>query len=399
MAAYQEIKEGKAVIHVPRETKISAKLPVFYNPVMAQNRDLSVLLLKALDRKGLQIGLPLAGSGIRGIRFLRELPSRMVSLLAFNDHSRKAAAHIRANLRRNKLSQGALAKVQVSNRDANAFFLGSKGFDYIDLDPFGTPNPFLDAAINRLAREGILAVTATDTAPLSGTYPHACRRKYWAKPLKNEFMHETGLRILIRKVQLIGAQYDKALSPLFSYSTDHYFRVFFINHKGKTKVDALFTQHRHVAYDPESLSRRLLEPASLASGKSIPRSTTGVRAPEIVFGPLYSGPLFDHALVLRMLELIPAGPASGRASSGTPGASAARLGRFLHIIALESRLGFPLFYDVHRIAKCHHLAHLPTMKEVFRKLRKAGCRTAPTHFSPTGFLCDKGIEVIRKALS
>ncbi|MCU0373510.1 MAG: ATP-binding protein, partial [Ignavibacteria bacterium] len=42
------------------------------------------------------------------------------------------------------------------------------GFDYIDIDPFGSPCPFLDAAIKRLSRGGILAVTATDTSALAG---------------------------------------------------------------------------------------------------------------------------------------------------------------------------------------------------------------------------------------
>ena len=37
-------------------------------------------------------------------------------------------------------------------------------FDYIDIDPFGSPNPFLAAAIGRITRNGIVAVTATDTA-------------------------------------------------------------------------------------------------------------------------------------------------------------------------------------------------------------------------------------------
>ena len=46
-------------------------------------------------------------------------------------------------------------------------------------------------------------------------------------------MHETGIRILIRKIQLIGAQYNKALTPIFSYSKEHYFRVFLKCEKGK----------------------------------------------------------------------------------------------------------------------------------------------------------------------
>ena len=85
----------------------------------------------------------------------------------------------------------------------------------------------LDSAIKRISRNGILAVTNTDTAALTGTYPKACIRKYWSMPKRDYMMHETGLRILIRKVQLVGMQYEKALYPIFSYFKDHYFRIFF----------------------------------------------------------------------------------------------------------------------------------------------------------------------------
>jgi len=38
---------------------------------MKLNRDIAVLLLNSADKEDMQIALPLAGSGIRGIRFLR----------------------------------------------------------------------------------------------------------------------------------------------------------------------------------------------------------------------------------------------------------------------------------------------------------------------------------------
>ena len=115
--------------------------------------------------------------------------------------------------------------------------LESKGFDYIDIDPFGFPGRFLDAAALRIARKGILAVTATDLGALCGSFPKVCNRKYWAEPKRDYMMHETGLRILIRKIQLIGIQYEKALIPLFSYYKDHYFRIFFRCVKSKKECD------------------------------------------------------------------------------------------------------------------------------------------------------------------
>ena len=62
-------------------------------------------------------------------------------------------------------------------------------------------------------------------------------------------MHETGIRILIRKVQLIGAQFEKALTPIFSFYADHYYRVFFKCEKGKKKADEIVKQHQIMKYE------------------------------------------------------------------------------------------------------------------------------------------------------
>ena len=60
----QIIKEGKAGIKAYRAEKISKEMPVFYNPVMKLNRDISVLLLNSIEKKNMQIALPLAATEI-----------------------------------------------------------------------------------------------------------------------------------------------------------------------------------------------------------------------------------------------------------------------------------------------------------------------------------------------
>lgn len=49
-----------------------------------------------------------------------------------------------------------------------------KRFTVIDLDPYGGPNKFLDAAIQSIEEGGLLMVTATDMAVLAGNTPEAC---------------------------------------------------------------------------------------------------------------------------------------------------------------------------------------------------------------------------------
>lgn len=340
---YKTITEGKAKIKVPKERKISSDLPVFYNPVMKLNRDMSILLLKVLGDEGMQILDPLAGSGVRSIRFLLEVPFETIRNITINDKDKESVKLLKENICLNKLSaeeeRGGLI---IENRDANALMLESKGFDYIDIDPFGTPNPFLDMACRRIARQGILAVTATDTSALSGTYIKACKRKYWAEPRRDHLMHETGLRILIRKCQLIGAQYEKALVPVFSYSKDHYMRVFFRSEKGKKKVDEVMKQHGMIEER----------------------------------GPLWLGKLWDKELVDKMygesrrMEDIDKGFCTG----------------FLELIKEESKmdsLGVVGFHDVHAICKKIKKS-CPRFDDIIGALKKKGERCSRTHFSKYG---------------
>ena len=55
----------------------------------------------------------------------------------------------------------------------------------VDIDPFGTPSPFIESAAISAKAGGMLCVTATDTSALCGTYKEPCIRKYNSMPLKN----------------------------------------------------------------------------------------------------------------------------------------------------------------------------------------------------------------------
>ncbi|MEA2035874.1 MAG: tRNA (guanine(26)-N(2))-dimethyltransferase [Nanoarchaeota archaeon] len=336
---YEIVREGKAAINIPKVSKLSKQMEVFYNPVMKFNRDISVLVLSAIDKNKLNIADPLAGSGIRAIRFLLELKKSKIKTISINDYSTNAVKSIKKNLSLNKLSKSIKKKIIISNEDANLFLLNSQGFDYVDIDPFGTPNPYLDNAVKRLSREGLLAVTATDTSALCGTYPKACLRKYWAVPLRNELMHEIGLRILIRKVQLIGAQYNKALIPIFSYSKDHYMRVFLRCEKAKDETDKVLKQHGH--YEDS--------------------------------GPMWKGQLWDKGLVDKMFKSI---------KNNKKIIYDDQLIKFLDLIKNESKIDTIGFFDIHKVVKRNKLKNIPKKLELVEKIRKAGYNVSETHFNP-----------------
>jgi tRNA (guanine26-N2/guanine27-N2)-dimethyltransferase len=337
---YKEISEGKTKIIVPQEEKISKKLPVFYNPVMEYNRTISVVLINALNKKNMEIALPLAGTGVRAIRLIKETKKDIIDKIHINDYDKTTIKIIKKNLKNNITDEYIKSKTKITCLDANLFLISNRGFDYIDIDPFGSPNPFLSNAISRLKRDSILAVTATDTGALCGTYKNACIRKYWAIPLHSEEMHEVGLRILIRKIQLIGIQFDKALIPILSYDKDHYMRVFFLCKKSKTECDKITKLHQYYKNS----------------------------------GPMWIGQLKDKKLVNKIKFDEP------------------------FIKTIKNELDILGFYEIPSIYKKEKISIGKKITEIIKIIKSKGFKASRTHFSGQGIKSTISYEELIKIL-
>jgi len=392
------LTEGKAHLDIKQE-RISKKAEVFYNPVMKFNRDVTLLLLDSIPNKQMQCALPLCASGVRGIRMLNELKPNKIKSISFNDNNENVVNNLKRNLELNQLdnlidksdkifdinnqnkksnkqksnkldNNSSKQKLQIfiHNKDANQFLSESQGFDYIDLDPFGSPNIFLDQAIKKLSRKSILAVTATDTSALAGTYINATKRKYWSNPLRNELMHEIGVRILMRRVQLIGAQYDRALTPIYCYSKDHYYRIFFKCKKGKSRVDKIFGEHNYIVYDKDKLSVEVKHLDQLRGG--------------LIAGPLWTGELWDKKLADKI--------AKNKLNLELNNEEQ----NLLNLIKNESNLISKKsvgFLDLHKFGKVYK-KNL-SFEKVFNIFEKNNIKTTKTHFTPYGIRGVSGEEL------
>ena len=107
--------------------------------------------------------------------------------VTINDRNAEAVALIRRN------AEHAGVTPEICAADINCL-LSDRKFDAVDIDPFGTPAPFIDSAARGTGR--YLMVTATDTAPLCGAHRKAGVRRYFSAALNNEYHAETGLRVL-----------------------------------------------------------------------------------------------------------------------------------------------------------------------------------------------------------
>ena len=357
---FKEITEGQTRLMVAKKGTMGKtdkgrekKAPVFYNPRMKLNRDVCCAFVRTLD--GITFADVLAGSGAKGIRVAVEA-GHAVHL---NDGSRHAFELIKKNAKINRV------QVDVSNEDATLFLAKNK-FDFIDIDPFGTPVPFLDGSILAAEKNGYLGVTATDTAPLCGVYPKACFRKYGAKPLRSEFCHEVGLRILLGCVARTAAKYKRGLNCLLSHSTEHYFRLYVSLSTGKRKADASLSEIGYVYYCRKCLHREfkkgfLPEGHTCRCGSSFE-----------VSGPLWLGRIKDNAFLKKVIK-------------NSYYLKSPRTEKLLNTILCE--IDTPFYYDIHKICKNKKI-NSPPFDEILEALKEEGYKVSRTHFCKTGIKTD-----------
>ena len=99
------------------------------------------------------------------------------------------------------------------------------GYQWIDVDPFGSPVQFLDSALQGLSRVGVLEITATDTAALTGSSSSSQARRYGAKGIVDVYAHDDAVRLLLATVATAAARLDKAITPLLALFDGHHVRI------------------------------------------------------------------------------------------------------------------------------------------------------------------------------
>lgn len=284
------IAEGKTKLRVPKESLTArepATNPVFFNPAARVNRDVSVAITSVLA--GSSFCDVLAGTGARGIRIAKEVPRSVQVTL--NDFNRFAMTVAKRNGELNRVTD----RCSFSHDEANHFLYSRFGrdekFDFLDLDPFGSPAPFLEAGLAASAHESVVSVTATDTAVLCGVYPSVAFRRYGSTSRRSDFEHETAIRILLYFCCRVAAAGDIGIEPIACHSTRHYLRVYLQTHRSAVSADRSVKQ---VGYAAEC---RTCGECTASEAPLTKCRECGERVQ--VAGPIWTGRLTDGRIVER----------------------------------------------------------------------------------------------------
>ncbi|KAG7111528.1 hypothetical protein HYQ44_009723 [Verticillium longisporum] len=254
----------------------------------------------------------LSASGLRALRYSHELP--FVTSVTANDLTKSAAESIQLNVKHNGLEDkivvnhdDAIAHMyrriadDLSNRDSRGRPGTKNKYDVIDLDPYGTAAPFIDAALQAVRDDGgLLCVTCTDGSHWAGhCYAERSFALYGAVPVKGMHSHEAGLRLILHTLASTAARHGLHVEPLLSLSIDFYCRLWC---SGCT------------AWETQSLVRTRAEPKkkgghffkhSLAKGPPTDGACRHCGSAQHVAGPMYGGAIHDQGFVRRVLDLLP----------------------------------------------------------------------------------------------
>ena len=373
------IEEGLTKIEFPEYEKVSSAAPVFYNPHMELNRDLSILAIQVFQKeqdREINICDLFGGSGIRGVRYKNEIDG--VGEVSINDISETANHYEKHNIELNNLSD-----IHVYQHDASMFLRMKRGeFDVIDIDPFGTPSPFLDSAGYCARRNSLMCVTATDTSALCGTYEEPCIRKYNSKPYKSEYCHETGIRILAGFVALTLSKYAKLIEVKMSHSTEHYMRLYLEIKKGSKRTDESLKNIGYISHCKHCLHRQTS--TGLASPIDEVCPVCGEKL--VHAGPLWLGKIQDGEFIQKMID-----EAANKKINSEKEAL-----KLLNKCLVESDAP-ATFYDVHSICKSLKIS-APKFELILNELEKEGFKALRTHYNPIGIKSDAGIESMKNIL-
>jgi tRNA (guanine26-N2/guanine27-N2)-dimethyltransferase len=364
------VHEGKAKVWIPkRQGVLPSKLPVFFNPVMELNRDIAILALQVFQRmigRDVDACEPLAGCGVRGIRFALEVEG--VRQVWLNDINKKASELASLNAKENDIER----LVSIEDIDANLFLsqyaAPRKRFDYVDVDPFGSPVPYLDSAVRTVRDGGIIALTATDMAPLCGVHPRACMRKYGGRPVRTEYSHELAVRLLAGSLASTAARHEVGVRVVFCHSTDHYIRLYAVSGYGAKKADSSIKEMGYVSHCFNCFHREIVSGLFTAVSQECPECCNKLTTA----GPLWLGRILDKDFCQGMqTELQRKKLKQGK-----------RISKMLFLVENESDAP-ATYYVIDKICDKYALP-APATENVIKQLQKEGFTAIPTHFNRRG---------------
>ncbi|XP_072043894.1 tRNA (guanine(26)-N(2))-dimethyltransferase-like isoform X2 [Amphiura filiformis] len=343
---------------------------------------------------GIRILEGLSASGLRSIRYAKEIPG--VKEVIANDFAHKAVENIKRNVKHNEVED----RVIPNHGDAGLLMYQNRSysnrFDVIDLDPYGTAAPFLDGAVQAVKDGGLLCITCTDMAVLCGNHAEACYGKYGAMSLQTKYCHEMAIRIVLHSIELSANRYHRYIVPILSLSVDFYVRMFVRVYTSAATVKLSASKQALVYHCIGCSSFHLQRMGKVTHRENKPPKFSAATGPPVerkcencggvfkVGGPVWAEPIHNTDFVSQLLDHVQDYPERFKTSE--------RMNGVLSVIS-EELPDCPLHYTVSHLCNIIHSICVSQLK--FRSaLLHAGYRVSITHTSAEAIKTDASNLVV-----
>ncbi|KAF2209505.1 hypothetical protein CERZMDRAFT_113843 [Cercospora zeae-maydis SCOH1-5] len=377
----------------------------------------------------------LSATGLRALRYAHEIP--YVSAVVANDMNPSAIQSMKVNVEHNGLESkitpnldnaiGHMYRVAYAEPGTHGPQHVNQKYDVVDLDPYGTAAPFVDAALQALNEGGLLCVTCTDSGVFASTgYCEKTWSLYGGAPIKGPHMHEGGLRLIINSVATAAAKQGLAIEPLLSLSIDFYVRTFIRVRKspadvkflfGKT-MDVLGCDHGCGAWTINMRGRNTKQSGkndniwwkhTIGQGPAVDQLCEHCGSKRHIAGPMWAGPIHNAAFIEKLLEdLETADPevyktkariegmlstaleetqVNNEAVSYKPAAERSESDEIIPKVPPETIDLFPFFFNPSAVSKVIHCI-APNDASIRGALRHMGYRATRSHCQPGSIKTD-----------
>ncbi len=368
----------------------SKSMNVFYNKRMEINRDISILAIiaysKIISQESLVVVDSMAASGIGPIRLLKN--TKNVERIYINDINPVAVELIKKNLELNEIEPN---QAEVLNKDANLLFSeisqSSALSDVISIDPFGTPNLYIDSAFKAIKKDkGLLCITATDTAVLFGVKPKVCIRKYMSKPLHTDYCKEIGARILMSFISRIANINNLGIIPLLTFYSNHFIRIFAMSFRGKSKILKNLPKSYGFIHHCDNCGNRS---SIIENPLKVPQNCPVCLSEKHLSysGPLWVGELHQKSYI-EELNLL---------NEKFNFKNKNRIRKILKLVLNE--INMPIsYYNIHKISQQLKLSSIPKLEDIIKIIEENGFKASRTHFDFISIKTDMKINDLKKVL-
>ncbi|KAF9483764.1 N2,N2-dimethylguanosine tRNA methyltransferase [Pholiota conissans] len=341
----------------------------------------------------------LSATGLRSIRYAKEIP--LLKRVIANDLSPGAVEAMKRNIAINGLGpdvslEGSSSspdrskpRVEVNEGDACSLMYShreeKKRVDVVDLDPYGTAAPFIDAAVQCVSDGGLLCVTCTDLSVLATTnYPEKCFSNYGGVPAKGEYCHESALRLVLHSLSTSASRYGRFIEPLLSLSIDFYVRIFIrvqtspIEVKKALAKNSIFyvctTCQSHYEQPLGRMMTKISDSGhvnyhfKINAGPPVSDKCPECQSNTHVAGPMWSGFLHDTDFVGKVIQHVDANEDHYGTSTRMKGM----------LIVAKEELQVPFYFTPSKVSSFFH-CETPSLDDVASALLNAGHKVSRSH--------------------